>query len=136
MGLRLTAVVIGGLLVAVAGWWLYRAGPGMNGWGPKCLLHEWTGLHCAGCGMTRAASHMLHGRLWEAFRLNPVMVPLLPFVATGIGLEIAAWVRGPERRTWRLRPGLWGSVSLLVVIILFMVLRNLPWWPFHLLAPS
>jgi len=136
MGLRLSVVAIGGLLMAAAGWWLFAVGPGLNGWGPKCLLHEWTGLHCAGCGMTRAASHLLHGRLWEAFRMNPLMVGLLPLVSVGMGLEIAAWVRGPGRPTPRLRLGMWGTIGLLVALILFMVLRNFPWWPFSLLAPA
>ena len=136
MGVRLSAVAIGGLLMAAAGAWLFAAGPGLDGWGPKCLLHEWTGLHCAGCGMTRAASHLLHGRLWEAFRMNPLMVALLPLVAVGMGLEIAGWVRGAGRPTPRLRLGMWGTIALLVVLILFMVLRNLPWWPFSLLAPA
>jgi hypothetical protein len=136
MRMRLTVVAVAGMLLGLAGWWLFRSGPGMDGWGPKCLLHEWTGLHCAGCGMTRAASHLLHGRVWEAFRMNPLMVPLLPLVAVGIGLEIVGWVRGPDRRTPRLRLGLWGTVFLLVAILLFMVLRNLPWWPFRLLAPT
>ena len=100
------------------------------------MLHELTGLHCAGCGMTRAASCLLHGRWWEALRMNPLMVPLMPLVLAGIGMEVVAWVRGPGRRTPRLRLGMRGTIALAVVFILFMVLRNLPWWPFTWLAPQ
>ena len=68
--------------------------------------------------------------------MNPLMVPLVPLVLAGIGMEVLAWVRGPERRTPRLRLGMWGTIALAVAVILFMVLRNLPWWPFTLLGPS
>jgi hypothetical protein len=136
MGVRATVVVVGSLVLAAAAWLLFRVGPGLGGWGPRCLLHDLTGLHCAGCGMTRAAWHLLHGRLWEAFRMNPLMVPLVPLVAAGIGLELVAWVRGPERPTPRLRLGMRATLALAGLLVLFMVLRNLPWWPFHLLAPE
>lgn len=136
MALRLTVAAVGGLLLVLAGWWLYTVGPKLGGWGPRCLLHEITGLHCAGCGMTRAAFHLLHGRVGEALRMNPLMVPLVPLVMVGISLEIAGWVRGPQRRTPRLRLGMWGTIALAGALVLFMVLRNLPWWPFTLLAPA
>ena len=85
--------------------------------------------------MTRAAWHLLHFEPFEAFRKNPLMVLLLPLVVTGLALELAAWVRGPERRTPRLRPGWRTTIVLVVVLLAYGVVRNFPWWPFTLLAP-
>jgi len=132
---RITAVAAGGLGLAVLAGVMFHVGPGFGGWAPGCLFQRWFGLHCAGCGMTRAAWHLLHGEPLEAFRKNPLLVVLAPVVAVGIGLEIAAWVRGSDRPTPRLRPAPWVGVGLVVVILGYAVLRNLPWWPFSLLAP-
>ncbi len=84
--------------------------------------------------MTRAAHATLHGRFAEAFRFNPVGMVLFPAALLGIGLEWIAWARGkslPERfrigGRWA-----WGIVGVLLV---FWVLRNIPVWPFTLLAP-
>ena len=132
---RLALVVVAGVVLAVLAGVLYRVGPGLGGYFPGCILHKTTGLYCAGCGMTRAAYHLLHFEFAEAFRKNPLMVLLLPVIAAGIGLEVLAWVRGPERATPRLRLGWRSTVVLVAVLLAYGVVRNFPWWPFTLLAP-
>lgn len=84
--------------------------------------------------MTRAAHAMLHGRIAEAFRYNPVGMILFPAAMLGIGLELAGWVRGkPLPPRFRIGGRLaWGIAGVLLV---FWVLRNIPVWPFTLLAP-
>jgi hypothetical protein len=84
--------------------------------------------------MTRAAYATLHGRLGEAFRFNPVGMVLLPVAAVGVGIEIFGWVRG-RRLPFRMNVGRYGAWSLVAIIIGFWVLRNIPAWPFTLLAP-
>lgn len=44
---------------------------------PRCLLHATTGIPCPTCGMTRASSHLLHGKIGMAFLLNPLMTAAL-----------------------------------------------------------
>ncbi len=114
---------------------LYRVGPSLGGWWPGCMFHRLTGAHCPGCGMTRATYALLHLRIGTAFALNPLVVSLLPFITVGIGLEILAWVRGPQRPTPRLKLKRWMTITLVVVVLAYWILRNLPWWPFTLLAP-
>jgi len=41
---------------------------------PKCVLHSLTGLHCPGCGATRALHAMVHGRFVDAIRFNPLLI--------------------------------------------------------------
>ena len=48
--------------------------------GPPCLFYRFTGLYCPGCGTGRAAVAILDGKLWLAFRNQPLMMLLLPFV--------------------------------------------------------
>ena len=102
---------------------------------PRCMFREITGLHCAGCGATRAAHALTNLEPGEAFRKNPLLMILLPFLVIGVVLESTAWVIGEGYRGPRVRlPGqlAW---SLPVVIVAFWILRNIPGWPFELLAP-
>ena len=84
--------------------------------------------------MTRATYATLHGDLERAFRLNPLGMILLPIALLGISLEVAGWVRGkPLPFTFKLKRN--SGWALLYLILAYWVLRNLPWWPFTLLAP-
>ena len=37
-----------------------------------CPFHSITGIPCLTCGMTRSFRHVVHGRFFEAFSLNPL----------------------------------------------------------------
>lgn len=127
-------VALGVLLLAISAWELRQRGPGGVPWLPHCVFHSVTGLHCPGCGMTRATFAASHGRFAEAFRYNPVGVVLFPLAMVGIGLELAGWVRG-RPLPFRLHFGAWGTWTIAAVIISFWIFRNIPVWPFTLLAP-
>ena len=126
-------IVLGVLaLLGAATLWLLREGPA--GMPLTCILHDTTGLHCAGCGMTRAVHAVLEGRFLEAFRLNPLGVVVVPLLFLALVPEVVGWVRG-EAPKWRLPIGRPGWIGIAVLILAYMVLRNLPWAPFTLLAP-
>lgn len=130
---RLLVVVLGCCIALLLAFVLYQMGPSAR-WFPGCLLYKLTGLNCPGCGMTRAVHASLHGRLGEAFRLNPVGMVLLPAALIGLGLELLGWVRGkalPLQFRAGGRCGWWIAGVLLV----FWISRNIPAWPFTLLAP-
>ena len=112
---------------------LYAAGPS-GIWFPGCLFHQFTGLNCPGCGMTRAVHAALHGRLAEAFRYNPVGMVLFPAAVLGIGLELIGWVRGKPLPFSFRAGGRWGW-RLAVTLLVFWILRNIPVWPCTLLSP-
>ncbi len=128
-------VIVGVLVLACAAFQLRQSGSSGLPWLPSCMLHKFTGLHCPGCGMTRAAYATLHGRLLDAFRFNPVGMILLPLACIGLGLEILGWVRG-KPLPFRLKVGTRGALVILWIVVGFWILRNLPWWPFTLLAPQ
>jgi len=124
-----------GSVLAVAGLALvYTVDPSEVGFYPPCMLHRLSGWHCPGCGATRALHALLHGDLPQALAFNPVFIFLMPMM--GVAL---AW-RGLEKwrgRPPRTRPLLPGSVilALAALLVAFGLLRNLPGWPFELLAP-
>lgn len=100
---------------------------------PPCPFHAVTGLHCPGCGTARALHQLLHGNLLGALSLNPLMVSALPFIAyAGLSAAVRA-VRGRGLPRVFL-PAAWIWV-IFGVIVLFWILRNIPVYPFSLLAP-
>ena len=121
---------------ALGAWWLHGHPPSDTGWYPPCMFHELTGLHCPGCGATRAAYALLHGHLTQALHQNALVILAAPFLAVIIWRSVWRWVNGfPPSQT---DPARWiARLSLLVapVVILFGILRNLPWQPFTCLAP-
>ena len=122
-------------LVLMTGLWLGKHGSGLLVFLPPCLIHEWTGLHCPGCGGTRAFRSLAHGDVAGAFALNGFGVILMVFVALWI-LRVSweAWF--PTKRWPRYELSRRGGWALFWGIIAFSVLRNLPWFPFTLLAPQ
>jgi len=76
----------------------------------------------------------LHGHIAEAFRLNPVGMVLLRAALLGICLEFNRWVLGePPPDCFHL--GRFEAGVILIIILVFWILRNIPEWPCTLLAP-
>lgn len=131
-GMRLG--IVGGVLAVVVVATIGLAARGPAGMPFTCVFQEVTGLHCAGCGMTRATHAVLEGRLLDAVRFNPLGVVLLPLALIALVPEVIGWVRGEAPR-WRMPIGRRGGLVLLVLVVGYTVARNLPWAPFTLLAP-
>jgi hypothetical protein len=119
-----------GLLAAVL---LYMLNPSKSGLFPPCPFHALTGWYCPGCGSLRAIHQLLHGDILAALQFNPLMVLSLPFVIYGLAAEMLKTclnVRLPVvclRAYW-----IW---AIFAVIVLYGIGRNIPYWPFILLAP-
>lgn len=127
------SVVLGVLaLMAAVAFWLNAYGPESMPFG--CLFHTLTGWHCPGCGMTRASHAALEGRLLEAFRFNPVGIVVIPLLILALLVRAYYWVRGVPPR-WGMSLSGRALITITILCLAFFVLRNLPWWPFTLLAP-
>jgi len=108
--------------------------PATSGVFPPCPLRYLTGLYCPGCGSLRAVHALLHGELGRAWAMNPLMIVSLPFVTYGLVSEALRELRGnglPEV----MLPASWIR-AFCVVVVLYAVARNLPLYPFDLLAPG
>jgi hypothetical protein len=113
---------------------IHQRGPAAVPWLPACSFHRLTGLHCAGCGMTRAVHATLQGRLAEAFRYNPLGMILLPGFGVWLALRLPRWLRKGPPETRSLPAGAW-PWWVIGLILTFWIVRNLPFHPFTLLAP-
>ncbi|HEX4144582.1 MAG TPA: DUF2752 domain-containing protein [Pirellulales bacterium] len=119
------AAVVALAVAGLAGLW--AVDPAQSDVYPRCALHWLTGLHCPGCGSTRAAHSLLHGNLWDALCFNALLV-----IGGAVAALAVAW------RSYRAGRLSWPAVSgraLLAVPLVFALARNIPCFPFDLLAP-
>jgi hypothetical protein len=119
-------------ILSVAAWWLTTRG--LGAFPTRCILHHTTGIHCPGCGMTRATHALLTEDILTAFSYNPLGVILLPIALIGLALETIGWIRNTTP-PYRLPLGKKGAKVIAISVITFTILRNLPWSPFSWLAP-
>jgi hypothetical protein len=114
-------------IAAVAAGYLALVDPNQPGHYPTCPILLVTGRWCPGCGGLRALHDLLHGDLQAAVSANLLVVLLVPVVLLLWGTLVftrSALNVTESRQGWSLpSPLLW---SLLVVVLLFWVLRNLP----------
>jgi len=97
--------------------------PSTQGWFPGCPIRAATGLWCPGCGLTRAAHHLLRGDLVTALEYNVLIVPLVVVAA----VAAARWLL--TRHTRERRRGTWPMTPVVVTIAVLLahgVVRNLP----------
>ena len=91
---------------------------------PRCWLHAWTGLSCPGCGGLRATHQLLHGNVVGAFKLNPLLVVLLPVFAWMVVREVAKYLFDSKLPSpFNNRRFGW---IVTIVVIAFGIARNLP----------
>lgn len=111
---------------------LYARDPADGGIYPACPFRAITGLDCPGCGTGRALHRLLHGRIDEAFTLNPLATLLLPVLA--VALLASVWTKLTDRPLPRLRLPSWTGWAVAALFLAFWVVRNLPWEPIAWMA--
>ena len=98
---------------------LRRYAPSESKYYPKCAFYEWTGMHCPGCGSTRALSALARGRFVDAVRNNPLLVLGGPII---FGLILMQ--RRREQSGAAAAPKL--AWALFAVVVTYFVARNVP----------
>jgi uncharacterized protein DUF2752 len=96
-----------------------------------CPFRALTGLYCPACGGLRMVHDLLHGDFAMAFHDNALAIP-------AVIIGFAAWLNWTCSR-WRGKPAparpAWLSPVIIVVLIAWTVIRNLPWAPFTAFRP-
>ena len=82
-----------------------------------CPIHYSTGVWCPGCGSTRALDALVHGNLPLALHFNLLFVSSPVFIALGLLID--------RSRFKRILLPIY-LASLLLLIVIFTVIRNLP----------
>ncbi len=100
----------------------------------NCPLFAMTGLYCPGCGSQRAIHSLLHLRFAEVLKQNILILPTILFVVYHLTFRFFNRKFG-----WRLPDILYNKKTpwiILVIIIVFWIIRNIPVEPFKWLAPD
>ena len=108
--------------------------------GPKniplpCVFYSVTGLYCPGCGAGRACYSILHGQFLNAFCYNPLMTILLPLIGLYIADRMVDWIITGGNQIDR-KINVKFITWVLVIVVVYGVLRNIPVFPFTLMAPE
>lgn len=116
-------LAVGGLAAMIV---LYVVNPAKHPIYPECWLYATTGLQCPGCGGLRATHQYLHGHFAASWALNPLAMLIAPLL---LWFGVDSWLKLAGRRGLphsSPRPVfIWLG---LFVIVLFGVVRNMPWF--------
>lgn len=117
------AVIVIILLAAL--YLFYNLNPETQPIFPKCPFFVLTGYECPGCGTQRAIHQLLHLNIGAALKLNAFMVLAIPYVLLGVYME---YFGGKQRnvKLYRTFFGKYSALVVLIIIILYWILRNLP----------
>ncbi|WP_317164269.1 DUF2752 domain-containing protein [Sphingobacterium luzhongxinii] len=92
---------------------------------PRCPTKTITGLDCPGCGMQRAAHHLLNGEIQLAFIQNPLLFALTPYILLGFYLQL---VPQPTETEFKLRRVLYSQKAIIilgVITLIYTIIRNI-----------
>lgn len=125
-----------GLLVAFIGLAVlfYLLNPTEHDIFPRCLFNSLTGYYCPGCGSQRAIHSLLHldfaGVVSYNFLFLPAFLLLIYHYLHPVLNRIFKW-KLPNLFYMKNTPWI-----IFGVVILFFIARNIPVYPFSILAPG
>jgi hypothetical protein len=128
------ALALGAVGLGMAGvFYIRHFNPSTQGIFPRCPFNLLTGLHCPGCGITRAFHQLFNGNIIGALDYNIMILFWVPFLSyLGVSLLLIG-IRG--RGLPRFIPPNFLITFFVVFLMVFWVVRNLPFYPFTVLAP-
>lgn len=101
---------------------------------PSCAFHSLTGAYCPGCGSQRALHSLLHLDFAGVISYNFLFIPAALLILYHYTHPLLnRWFKWKLPNLFYMKNTPW---VIFVVVILFWILRNLPWYPFNILAPG
>lgn len=86
-----------------------------------CAIKKYTGLECPGCGATRMVDALLHFKMYQAFRYNPVMFITLPIMCILYIHESIFYIRNNTFSDMAIRV----MEVYIAILIVYMICRNM-----------
>ena len=122
------------IVMCLGGIFLFFNIPGKSKLLPPCIFHSLTNLYCPGCGSTRVVYSLIHGDIITALRCNILTVLFIPLLA----YSFLAFCVNTYSNKQVLKQIIYNPLStkiIVIAVIVFWVLRNIPFVPFSYLAP-
>ena len=130
--MKYKSVLIVGLITATAVV-LFLFNPAVSSFYPTCPLNNYTGIFCPGCGTQRAAHEILNGNIAQAISFNALFTLSIPFAIYYTFIEFFNRIAKTNIKNIQLSNR--NLIVLLLIALVFMILRNLNFYPFNWLAP-
>jgi hypothetical protein len=96
-----------------------------------CIFHRITGFYCPGCGVTRMCINIIKLDFYSAFRSNPAVFVIVPFLAIIFAVRAYSYLKYGTAKHEKWMTVI--EITSLTILIIFGVLRNIP--AFSFLAP-
>ena len=88
---------------------------------PSCIIYKFTGIKCAGCGMTRALHYFLNFNLKQALLFNPLLFVFIAYFIYFLIKCIIFKLKGKKVTKDSFNTSLY---ILLFITVMYMVIRN------------
>jgi hypothetical protein len=127
---------IGGLLIALAGLAVlfFVLDPAEHILFPRCVFYSLSGWYCPGCGSQRAIHSLLHLNIPGVVENNFLFLPAVLAIAYHfVHPLLNRWFGWNLPNVFYMKNTPW---VIFGIILLFWLLRNLPFYPFSVLAPG
>jgi hypothetical protein len=109
--------------------------PSQNAFFIPCPVKYTTGYYCPGCGSQRALHQLTHLHVYNAFRLNPLLILSLPILIFSLGVTVWNWIFNTSYRVKLFYNNLF-IYFYFGIVLLYWIARNISFYPFNLLAPT
>lgn len=118
-------ILLLGLLVGGVAFYLW-VDPATSSFAPQCIYHSLTGWECPACGAQRALHALLQGDFVAAFRFNPFLFILSPYILAVLYTTLS---KSPRAQRWQ-RVVQHPAAILVAAILTFgwWILRNTTFW--------
>jgi hypothetical protein len=120
------AVAVSATLVCAATWVGDPTTPG--GPLPVCPTKALLGIDCPGCGSLRMLYSLLHGDVLAAARFNAVGLVAVGLLVWAYLVWAYGRISGRRLRSWQHQR--WSAMVALSVVVMWFVVRNIPFAPF------
>lgn len=101
---------------------------------PRCPFYVFTGYYCAGCGSQRATHQLLNFNIVGVLQQNIFFLFVLLVMV--YQLLITLINKYANKKTYNYIHHPKTPIIVLIIVLLFWLLRNIPYYPFNLLAPK
>lgn len=111
----------------------YTINPSTVNFLPKCPLYLTTGFYCPGCGSQRATHYLLNLNFIAVAKQNVLYILGLLFIAYHFLIIAYNYIFKKNIYNYIYHPKT--PIIVLIIVVIFWIIRNIPMVPFQILAP-
>ena len=132
MSVKLKRPSFSDIILIVSGVFIVFIIPDFASRSAGCLFNKTTGFYCAGCGISRGVHALLRFDIIKAMHYNFLLVTTFPLSGIWLTLRYFKLKRSAEIKKYD-KPVI---IFFIITVLLFVILRNLPFQYFYFLRPD